>query len=484
MQRHSVSYIKTTIQEVSPYISALPTRFQRMLSMSQPRKLFRSVTCHPWMSTATCPRRRLLSEQNGDDATIASDDGHQAKKRCKRDSLGHESTFDSHQCVATLCFFETTKHLCASPVVRRRSVIYDPGDDSQSLPSESPPRTVSTAMLICQQQSPLATNTENVHEEKRNQSIFLTSAQASAYLTSDKGAADTQRISIIDCGLSFRYNDRRIKHSFLLNVNDKLSRKRLVTRGLKNFLDDEQFNRLNASEMIILYDDTIHPTATSCSASASQFELSPSMKSIVEQIQRVDTTKVVCILQTPFEEFFQQYPTLCESYSAPKSEFDQALPPPTPDVYSFNMSEIVPGLFLGNANDAENMSLLQQNQIKSIINISQTIPCYHETERLFDYLRVPCNDSSQENIVQHFQRTSESIQMSLSLNQNVLVHCQAGVSRSPSFVIGYLMEHHSKTFDQAYSLVREKRTIINPNFNFLAQLTRYEQMLNTRTSAQ
>ena len=339
-------------------------------------------------------------------------------------------------------------------------------------------------MLICQQQSPLVNNNENVHEEKRNQPIFLTSAQASAYLTASNGAADTQRMLIIDCGFPFRHNDRRIKHSLLLNVNDKLSRKRLVTRGLKNFLDDDQFNRLNTSEMIILYDDAIHPTVTSCSASVSQFELSPSMKSIVEQIQRLDTTKLVCILQTPFEEFFQQYPTLCESYSAPKSDSDHVVPPPTADVYSYNMSEIVPGLFLGNAIDAENITLLQQNQIKSIINISQTIPCYHEAELLFNYLQLPCNDSSQENILQYFQSTFESIQMSLSRNQNVLVHCQGGVSRSPSFVIGYLMKYHSKTFDQAYALVREKRKIINPNFNFLAQLTRYEQMLTTATSAQ
>ena len=401
------------------------------------------------------------------------------------DSLVHESTHDSHQCVATLCFFENTKHSCASPAVRRRSLTFDPTNGLRSLSSDSSPRTISSTMLICQQQSSLVNNNnnENVPEHKRDPALFLTSVQASAYLTSNNGAAvDTQRMMIIDCGSPFRHNDRRIKHSLLLNVNDKLSRKRLATRGLKNFLDEDQFNRLQASEMIILYDDAIHRTATSCAASASQCELAPAMKSVVEQIQSLNTTRLVCILQTPFDEFFQQYPTLCEIYSASKSECDHVPPSPTADIYSFNMSEILPGLFLGNAIDAENITLLQENRIKSIINISQAIPCYHQAELQFDYLHLPCNDSSQENILQYFPNALESIQMSLSLKQNVLVHCQAGVSRSPSFVIGYLMKYHSKTFDQAYSLVREKRRIINPNFNFLAQLTRYEQMLNTTLS--
>ena len=41
------------------------------------------------------------------------------------------------------------------------------------------------------------------------------------------------------------------------------------------------------------------------------------------------------------------------------------------------------------------------------------------------------------------------------------------------------MKYHEKTFDQAYLLVKDKRKIINPNLNFLAQLTRYEQIITS-----
>jgi len=46
------------------------------------------------------------------------------------------------------------------------------------------------------------------------------------------------------------------------------------------------------------------------------------------------------------------------------------------------------------------------------------------------------------------------------------VHCAAGVSRSASIVIAYLMKINHWTFENAYSFVKSKRKIIDPNFGF------------------
>jgi dual specificity phosphatase 12 len=48
----------------------------------------------------------------------------------------------------------------------------------------------------------------------------------------------------------------------------------------------------------------------------------------------------------------------------------------------------------------------------------------------------------------------------------VFVHCYAGVSRSASTVIAYLMAEHNMTFYEAMSFVRKRRHIINPNIGF------------------
>ena len=114
-----------------------------------------------------------------------------------------------------------------------------------------------------------------------------------------------------------------------------------------------------------------------------------------------------------------------------------------------------------------------------MLNISTDIPCYHAEENSIEYRQIRCLDSSTQNILEHFDETFDFMKKMIDdEKKNVFVHCYAGISRSPSFVIGYLMKYHSKTFREAYQMVRTKRPIINPNLNFLSQLQRYEQILN------
>jgi len=55
---------------------------------------------------------------------------------------------------------------------------------------------------------------------------------------------------------------------------------------------------------------------------------------------------------------------------------------------------------------------------------------------------------------------------------------RAGISRSPTVVIGYLMWKEGLSLAEAYSLVKEKRPSTLPNQGFLAQLSQLEQQLN------
>lgn len=55
----------------------------------------------------------------------------------------------------------------------------------------------------------------------------------------------------------------------------------------------------------------------------------------------------------------------------------------------------------------------------------------------------------------------------------VLVHCNAGVSRSSSIAIGYLMWREELSFEDAYSQVKMARPSIHPNRGFHQQLQSY-----------
>jgi protein-tyrosine phosphatase len=43
----------------------------------------------------------------------------------------------------------------------------------------------------------------------------------------------------------------------------------------------------------------------------------------------------------------------------------------------------------------------------------------------------------------------------------VLVHCMAGVSRSVTIVLAYLIKEKAMGFDQAYALVKNRRRIVH-----------------------
>lgn len=69
------------------------------------------------------------------------------------------------------------------------------------------------------------------------------------------------------------------------------------------------------------------------------------------------------------------------------------------------------------------------------------------------------------------------------MNGVVLIHCMAGISRSVTLTIAYLMAHFGMSMQDAYQYVKDKRPAISPNLNFMGQLVEFERELNRFPSA-
>ena len=56
----------------------------------------------------------------------------------------------------------------------------------------------------------------------------------------------------------------------------------------------------------------------------------------------------------------------------------------------------------------------------------------------------------------------------------VFVHCQAGISRSATICLAYLMHTQRVKLDEAFDFVKQRRHVISPNLAFMGQLLQFE----------
>jgi atypical dual specificity phosphatase len=63
----------------------------------------------------------------------------------------------------------------------------------------------------------------------------------------------------------------------------------------------------------------------------------------------------------------------------------------------------------------------------------------------------------------------------LAKGEVIMVHCEAGISRSASMVIAYLIKYKKLALVDAYALVKSKRKQICPNHGFFSLLLKWEK---------
>jgi len=100
-------------------------------------------------------------------------------------------------------------------------------------------------------------------------------------------------------------------------------------------------------------------------------------------------------------------------------------------------------------------------------------------------LSIPIADSQNTSLLDVLPEALGFIDDALNERRDsiVLVHCYAGVSRSPSCVIAHLMDTMDISMLAGFKKVREARPCIRPNQNFLGQLRVWGNLRQDRMNA-
>lgn len=141
-------------------------------------------------------------------------------------------------------------------------------------------------------------------------------------------------------------------------------------------------------------------------------------------------------------------------------------------------NEILRGrLWIGDENDGKRRhdnSMLVRHNINAILSIGDNLKSYVNYNDI-EYYRILCPDMETAPLHEHFDKATEFIHDRIQEGKHVLVHCGAGISRSVTICIAYLIRYHHLTWSAAFMCVKDARCDIYPNDGFLEQLKAYEK---------
>lgn len=141
------------------------------------------------------------------------------------------------------------------------------------------------------------------------------------------------------------------------------------------------------------------------------------------------------------------------------------------------VSQLLPSLYLCGASVVTPQTLTQLG-INFVINVTSELPDTPlPPNSNILYLRINVLDSTHTDLSKHFDEVSDMIEEIRRNGGKTLIHCVAGVSRSATLCLAYLMKYGHMNFKDAFLHIKSIRPHIRPNSAFVKQLRCYEEQL-------
>ena len=114
------------------------------------------------------------------------------------------------------------------------------------------------------------------------------------------------------------------------------------------------------------------------------------------------------------------------------------------------MAEVLPGLFIGSAKDSVNLEELRRNGITHVVSVHDAAK---KEFRELRYLILHLPDSDHQNMTKYIREVNDFIHSARLGNGRVLVHCIHGISRSPFFLLAYLLSTCNASLEEAHKVL-------------------------------
>jgi len=148
------------------------------------------------------------------------------------------------------------------------------------------------------------------------------------------------------------------------------------------------------------------------------------------------------------------------------------------------MSEVLPTLWLSGCEDAYTKGFLQRARITHILNCAEELSShpskYHFVPESIHH--IPLEDDETPEAAKQIQDAVAVLERWQSQGFTVVVHCRAGISRSATVVLAWLIQHRGMSLEDAWKKVVAARNFIRPNDYFMGLLRGYSAAASTSPS--
>ncbi|KAG7524004.1 dual specificity protein phosphatase 12 [Solea senegalensis] len=137
-----------------------------------------------------------------------------------------------------------------------------------------------------------------------------------------------------------------------------------------------------------------------------------------------------------------------------------------------------PGVYIGAAADLNDTQALADANITHILSVDSVdpAPLTPAGDDVFRRKWVCVSDEATSDLLSHMNDCNLFLQEAVDGGGAVIVHCQAGRSRSATVVTAYLMRRHKLGFSEAYHRLKTVKQDVQVNSGFEEQLCLYEAM--------